>query len=94
VILESTIYGWEFNPNAPGIFGAIGAVLNGVPVFFVNFFVTLAIIVIVSLVTKPPEDVVELHQTVFKKVPVNVIEARSKSQVEHVAEFLSKNKIF
>ncbi len=94
VILESTIYGWEFNPNAPGIFGAIGAVLNGVPVFFVNFFITLAIIVIVSLVTKPPEDVVELHQTVFKKVPVSVIEARSKSQVEHVAEFLSKNKIF
>jgi SSS family solute:Na+ symporter/sodium/proline symporter len=94
VILESTIYGWEFNPNAPGIFGAIGAVLNGVPVFFVNFFITLAIIVIVSLITKPPKDVVELHQTVFKKVPIGVIDARSKSQVEHVAEFLSKNKIF
>ncbi len=82
VILEAIIYGWEFNPNAPGIFGKIGAVLNGVPVFFINFFITLIVIVIVSLVTKPPKDVVEIHENIFVKI------ARSKSQAEHVSEFL------
>ncbi|ADB58842.1 sodium/proline symporter [Archaeoglobus profundus] len=84
VILEAVIYGWEFNPNAPGIFGSIGAILNGVPVFFVNFFVTMVVIVLVSLVTKPPSDIVELHEKLFIKV------AREKSQAEHVSEFLSK----
>ncbi len=84
VILEAIIYGWEFNPNAPGVFGAIGAVLNGVPVFFVNFFITLLIIVLISLVTKPPKEVVELHEKLFIKV------ARSKSQAEHVSDFLSR----
>lgn len=82
VILEAVIYGWDFNPNAPGIFGLIGSVLNGVPVFFVNFFITLIVIVVVSLFTKPPKDVVELHERIFVKV------ARSKSQAEHVSEFL------
>ncbi|AEA46788.1 SSS sodium solute transporter superfamily [Archaeoglobus veneficus SNP6] len=87
VILESSIYGWSFHPDAPGIFGSIGAALNGVPVFFVNFFVTLLVIVVVSLVTKPPEDIVKLHGEIFRKVPVSAMEARSRSQVENVAEF-------
>ena len=85
VILESTIYGWEFNPNAPGIFGAIGTVLKGVPVFFVNFFITMAVIILISLITKQPEEIVRTHEKIFKKVP---IEARSKSQAENVAEFV------
>jgi len=89
VILESTIYGWEFNPKAPGIFGVIGATLNGVPVFFVNFFVTMAVIILVSLITKPPEEIVRTHETIFKKVPIEV--ARSRSQAENVAEFAKAN---
>ncbi|WP_457549616.1 sodium/proline symporter [Archaeoglobus sp.] len=84
IILEALIYGWEFNPKAPGVFGMIGAVLNGVPVFFVNFFVTMLVIVIVSLITKPPSDIVELHEKLFIKV------AREKSQAEHVSDFLRK----
>lgn len=93
VILESSIYGWSFNPDAPGIFGSIGAALNGIPVFFVNFFITLLVIVVVSLLTKPPEDVVKLHGEIFKKVPVSVMEARSKSQAENVAEFAKAKKL-
>ncbi len=89
VILEAFIYGWEFNPKAPGIFGAIGATLSGVPVFFVNFFVTMAIIILVSLITKPPKDVMELHERIFRKVPIEV--ARSRSQAENVAEFAKAN---
>ncbi|WP_324736121.1 sodium/proline symporter [Thermococcus sp. SY098] len=93
VILESKIYGWAFNPNAPGFFGTLGSIFNGVPVFFINFFVTLFIIIIISLLTKPPEDVVKLHEQIFKKVPVQeggkkVMEARAKSQIENVAEFI------
>ena len=91
VLLESMVYGWEFNPKAPGIFGTIGAMLKGVPVFFVNFFITLAIIVIVSLLTKPPEDVVELHEKIFRKVPLEV--ARSRSQAENVANFAKANRL-
>lgn len=82
VVLEAVIYGWEFNPKALGIFGSIGSILNGVPVFFVNFFITLIIIVVVSLITRPPKDVVDLHEKIFVKI------ARSKSQAEHVSEFL------
>ncbi len=63
------------------------------PVFFVNFFVTLLVIIIVSLLTRPPEDVVKLHEEIFRKVPVEaggktLAEARAKSQVENVAEFV------
>ncbi len=83
VILESKIYGWAFNAKAPGIFGVIGAKLAGVPVFFVNFFITLGVIVLVSLLTKPPEEVVKTHREIFKKVPVE----RAISQAEHVARF-------
>ncbi len=85
IILEAFVYGWEFNPKAPGIFGAIGSALNGVPVFFVNFFVTMAVIIVVSLLTKPPKEIVEMHERVFRKVPIEV--ARSRSQAENVAEF-------
>ena len=93
VIFEAKIYGWAFNPNAPGIWGTIGSWFNGVPVFFINFFITLFIIIIVSLLTKPPEDVVKLHEEIFRKVPVEtgmktLTEARAKSQVENVAEFI------
>jgi len=84
VILESKIYGWAFNPKAPGIFGAIGAKLTGVPVFFVNFFITLGVIIVVSLLTKPPKDIVEMHKTLFRKVPVK---ERSMSPAENVAAF-------
>ncbi len=76
-VIEELIYGW-FNPNAQGIFGLIGSVFNGVPVFFVNFFVTL-FVVVAGLITKPPKDVVELHEKIF----VNV--AREKGQAEHVS---------
>ncbi|MEO2151284.1 MAG: sodium/proline symporter, partial [Thermococcus sp.] len=93
VILEAKVYGWAFNPDAPGIFGTIGSWFNGVPVFFVNFFITLFIIIVVSLFTKPPEDVVKLHEELFKKVPIeggkkSITETRAKSQVENVADFL------
>ncbi len=87
VILEARIYGWAFNAKAPGIFGVIGAKLSGVPVFFVNFFITLAVIVIVSLLTKPPEEAVRMHREVFRKVPVSALEARTMSQAENAAVF-------
>ncbi|CAB49698.1 sodium/proline symporter [Pyrococcus abyssi] len=91
VILEAKIYGWAFNPKAPGFFGTLGQWFNGVPVFFINFFVTLFIIIIVSLLTKPPEDVVKLHEELFKKVPIEKSEkiktARMKSQAENVFDF-------
>ena len=95
VLLEAKVYGWAFNPNAPGFFGTIGSWFNGVPVFFINFFVTLIIIVIVSLFTKPPEDVVKLHEELFRKVSIesgrkSIVETRAKSQVENVAEFLAE----
>ncbi|ASA78278.1 sodium/proline symporter [Thermococcus sp. 5-4] len=94
VIFEAKIYGWAFNPDAPGFFGTIGGWFNGIPVFFINFFVTLIVIIIVSLLTKPPEDIVKLHEEIFKKVPVegtgkkSITETRAKSQVENVAEFV------
>ncbi|WP_297464031.1 sodium/proline symporter [Thermococcus sp.] len=93
VLLEAKIYGWAFNPNAPGIFGKIGAIFNGVPVFFINFFITLFVVILVSLLTKPPEDVVKLHEELFRKVPIetgrkSLAETRAKSQVENVAEFI------
>ncbi|AIF69512.1 proline permease [Palaeococcus pacificus DY20341] len=93
VLLEAKIYGWAFHSDAPGIFGTIGGWFQDVPVFFVNFFITLLIIIIVSLLTKPPEDVVETHEKLFKKVPIeggkkSIMETRAKSQVENVAEFV------
>jgi sodium/proline symporter len=93
VLLEAKVYGWAFNPNAPGIFGTIGSWFNGVPVFFINFFVTLFVIILVSLLTKPPEDIVKLHEELFRKVPIetgkkSIAETRAKSQVENVADFL------
>ena len=93
LILEAKVYGWAFNPDAPGIFGTIGSWFNGVPVFFINFFVTLFIIIVVSLFTKPPEDIVKLHEELFRKVPIkggkkSITEIRAKSQVENVADFL------
>lgn len=93
VIFEAKIYGWAFNPDAPGFFGTLGSWFNGVPVFFINFFITLFVIIIVSLLTKPPEDIVKLHEELFRKVPVEtgkktVMETRAKSQVENVADFL------
>ncbi len=61
--------------------------------FFINFFITLFIIIIVSLFTKPPEDIVRLHEELFRKVPIEtgektVMETRAKSQAENVADFL------
>ncbi len=93
VILEAKIYGWAFTKDAPGIWGTIGGWFQDVPVFFVNFFVTLLVIIVVSLLTKPPEDVVKLHEEIFRKVPIetgkkSVTETRAKSQVENVAEFV------
>ena len=94
VLLEAKVYGWAFNPNAPGFFGTIGGWFNGIPVFFINFFVTLFVIIIVSLFTKPPEDIVKLHGEIFKKVSIEstrgktLAETRTKSQVENVADFV------
>ncbi len=87
VILEAKVYGWAFNAKAPGIFGVIGAKLAGVPVFFVNFFVTLGVIIVVSLLTKPPEEAIRMHREIFRKVPLEVLEARTMSQAEHAAVF-------
>ncbi|ANF22099.1 sodium/proline symporter [Thermococcus piezophilus] len=93
VILEAKIYGWAFNPDAPGFFGTLGQWFNAVPVFFINFFVTLFVIIVVSLLTKPSEEVIKLHDEIFRKVPIEkggktVMQARAKSQVENVAEFI------
>lgn len=93
VILEAKIYGWAFNPDAPGFFGTLGQWFNAVPVFFINFFVTLFVIIVVSLLTKPSEEVIKLHDEIFRKVPIEkggktVMQARAKSQVENVAEFV------
>ncbi|ASJ02855.1 sodium:proline symporter [Thermococcus profundus] len=93
VIFEAKIYGWAFTKDAPGIWGTIGGWFQDVPVFFINFFITLLVIIIVSLLTKPPEDVVKLHEELFRKVPIEtgkktVMETRAKSQVENVADFL------
>ncbi len=84
VIFEAKIYGWAFNPNAPGIWSTIGGWFNGVPVFFINFFIMLFVIIIISLLTKPPEDIVKLHEEIFRKVPIetgrkSVTETRAKS---------------
>lgn len=93
VIFEAKIYGWAFTKDAPGIWGTIGGWFQDVPVFFINFFITLFIIIIVSLLTKPPREIVETHEKLFRKVPIetgkkSVTEARAKSQVENVAEFV------
>ncbi|RLF78575.1 sodium/proline symporter [Thermococci archaeon] len=98
VLLEAKIYGWAFHPDAPGIFGVIGSWFKDVPVFFVNFFVTLVIIIIISLLTKPPKEIVETHEKLFLKVPVKegeskVMKARAKSQVENVAAFVKARGI-
>ena len=83
VTLESMI-GWSFTSGP----------LAGVPIFFVNFFITLFIIVLVSLFTKPPEDIIRRHEELFKKVSINtntqkkLAESRTKSQIEHVAEHI------
>ena len=66
--------------------------------FFVNFFVTLVIIIIISLLTKPPKEIVETHEKLFLKVPVKegeskVMKARAKSQVENVAAFVKARGI-
>jgi len=88
VYMESTI-GWAFTSGP----------LKGVPIFFVNFFITLFVIIIVSLVTKPPEDVVKRHLSLYKKVPIEsgtaktVAETRAKSQVEHVAQHVLYNAL-
>ena len=88
VYMESTI-GWAFTSGP----------LKGVPIFFVNFFITLFVIIIVSLVTKPPEDVVKRHLSLYKKVAVEntaektVADTRAKSQVEHVAEHVLLNAL-
>ena len=83
VTLESMI-GWSFTSGP----------LAGVPIFFVNFFITLFIIVVVSLFTKPPEEVIKTHTALFRKVPIGsaskptVSETRVKSQIENVAEYI------
>ncbi|AMM54872.1 sodium/proline symporter [Pyrococcus kukulkanii] len=95
VLLEAKIYGWAFNPDAPGFFGTLGRIFDGVPVFFINFFITLFIIIIVSLLTKPPEDVVKLHEQLFTKVPIERTEkraiARTMSQAENVFAFATSS---
>jgi len=89
IYLETTI-GWSFTSGP----------LEGVPIFFVNFFITLFVIIIVSLLTKPPEEVIKTHTELFKKVPVEggeaketVAETRAKSQIEHVAEHIVLNAL-
>lgn len=74
--------------------------LKGVPIYFVNFFITMLIIVIVSLFTKPPEEVIKRHEELFKKVPIEggetketLMETRTKSQVEQVAEHIVLNTL-
>ncbi|WP_048151824.1 sodium/proline symporter [Palaeococcus ferrophilus] len=93
VIFEAKIYGWAFTKDAPGIWGTIGGWFQDVPVFFINFFITLFIIIIVSLLTKPPEEIVETHEKLFRKVSIesgrkSLTETRAKSQVENVADFV------
>ena len=95
IILEKFIYGWAFNPNAPGVFGSIGAALDGIPVYFINFFITLIVMIIVSLLTKPPEEIEKLHKELFTKVPIhkqkdlkNAYEARAQSQIENVVSYI------
>jgi len=89
IYMETTI-GWSFTSGP----------LEGVPIFFVNFFITLFVIIIVSLLTKPPEEVIETHNKLFKKVPLEgaepketVTETRAKSQVEQVAEHIVLNAL-
>ncbi len=89
IYMETTI-GWSFTSGP----------LAGVPIFFVNFFITLFILIIVSLLTKPPEDVIKRHEALFKKVPLEkssaqqaITEARTKSQIEHVAEHIVLNAL-
>ncbi|MCD6558831.1 MAG: sodium/proline symporter [Palaeococcus sp.] len=98
VLLEAKIYGWAFTKDAPGIFGTIGGWFQDIPVFFINFFVTLFVIIIVSLLTKPPEEIVKTHENIFKKVPIQssgktIMETRAKSQFENVAEFVKAKSL-
>ncbi len=87
VTLESII-GWSFTSG----------LLAGVPVFFVNFFITLFIIIIVSLVTKPPKEVITRHKELYRKVSTEssgktIVETRAKSQIENVVEHVVLNAL-
>lgn len=89
VTMEAVI-GWAFTSGP----------LKDVPIFLVNFFITMLIIVIVSLFTKPPEEVVKRHEGLFKKVPIEggetketLMETRTKSQVEQVTEHIVLNAL-
>ncbi len=88
VALE-TVIGWSFTSGP----------LAGIPIFFVNFFITLFIIILVSLFTKPPKEVIERHEKLFTKVkigetpPKTLAETRTKSQIENVVEHVIANAI-